>query len=163
MKYFTISIRKLISSIWSKVTKRSPSRLGKLISFIESLKLKFSKNVFPKIVLEKCYRKISLYSVSRIVPKKVACFCRNNKSGAALKNGRKWIKAFFYTDFFAFLSFIGCSWASNLCSFRTVWGGIYIAAQRASCLKFQIKIKIPYRIYERGHFRVTEENNLPLK
>ena len=38
MMYFQQSIRNFISSTWLKVTKRSPVRLGKLISFTENLK-----------------------------------------------------------------------------------------------------------------------------
>ena len=62
----------------------------------KSQKLKIEKNVLRKLFPKKISRKISLYSLSRIVSKKskVASYRRNNKLRVSFKNGLKWIKAF---------------------------------------------------------------------
>ena len=88
MRLFQKSIRNLVSYIWSKVTKKSPSRLGKLISFTEILKSWKLRKMFFEIHSQRNYRKF-FFLVSCIVPKKrkVASYRRNNNSFVSLKMG----------------------------------------------------------------------------
>ena len=84
-RYFPGPLRKLISSTGSKVTTRSASSFGNFISFRKKPQvLKFARKKVAKN-----FGNLSLYSVSRIVPKKrkVVSFRRKYNSGASFYIG----------------------------------------------------------------------------
>ena len=70
-------------------------------------KLKIARNVFRKTYQE-THREISLFSVSRIVPKKrkVASYRRKNELGVFFRNGFSRTKVFFQTSFHSALAIL---------------------------------------------------------
>ena len=137
MRYFPQSKRKLTSSTWSKVTKRSPSRLGETcFLYRKPQKLKILKIVFKKLFSKNLLKTFFFLGKSHGAKKNEKWPALwKNKLGVSFKMGYDESKFSFLRTSWRFYSALAYSWASNLCSCRTVRGGKYPAAQLASCVQ----------------------------
>ena len=102
-------------------------------------KLKILKIVFKKLFSKNLLKTFSFVGKSHSAEKNEKWPALwNDKLGVSFKMGYDESKFSFLRTYWHFYSALAYSWASNLCSCRTVRGGKYPAAQRASCSQLSL-------------------------